>query len=183
FLGRLYARSGLQALVRRTGALRAFPRLQAMEALMPLAAASPAGRLPREVVPREPSRGTVAVLTGCVQSLLFPAVNRATVSLLARAGYRVVVPETQGCCGALHLHWGDRAEARRLARQNLAALGEADWIVTNAAGCGAAMREYGHLLDEPGARALAARVRDVTELLAEHLPGPLQPVPLTVTYH
>ena len=105
-------------------------------------------------------------------------------SLLARAGYRVVVPDGQGCCGALHLHWGDRAAGRARARQNLAAFADADWIVTNAAGCGAALRDYGHLLgDDPRASALAARVRDVTELLAEHLPGPRRPLDLTVTYH
>ena len=67
---------------------------------------------------------------------------------------------------------------------NLAAFADADWIVTNAAGCGAALRDYGHLLgDDPGAAALAARVRDVTELLAEHLPGPRRPLDLSVTYH
>jgi glycolate oxidase iron-sulfur subunit len=126
----------------------------------------------------------VALLEGCVQALLFPEVNRATVALLASAGYRVVVPEGQGCCGALHLHWGDRHGGRALARRNAAALADADWIVTNAAGCGAALRDYGHLLgDDPRATALAARVRDVTELLAEHLPGPRQPLDITVTYH
>jgi glycolate oxidase iron-sulfur subunit len=119
-----------------------------------------------------------------VQALLFPEVNRATVTLLARAGYRVLVPRGQGCCGALHLHWGDRAAGRELARRNVAALREADWIVANAAGCGAAMRDYGHLLsDDPDAAAFAGRVRDVSELLAEHLPGPRRPLDLTVTYH
>jgi glycolate oxidase iron-sulfur subunit len=183
-LTRLYQRSGLQALVRGTRLLGPFPRLAAMERLLPALSSTPAPRLPAETLPAGAPLGTVALLEGCVQALLFPEVNRATVALLARAGYRVVVPEGQGCCGALHLHWGDRAGGRERARQNLGALAEADWIVTNAAGCGAALRDYGHLFpDDPRAATLAARVRDVTELLAEHLPGPRRPLDLSVTYH
>jgi glycolate dehydrogenase iron-sulfur subunit len=184
-LTRLYQRSGLQRLVRSSGLLRSFPRVEAMERLLPTLPARSADRLPVETLPPSgPHRGTVALVEGCVQALLFPEVNRATVSLLARAGYRVVVPDGQGCCGALHLHWGDRAAGRARAQQNLAVFADADWIVTNAAGCGAALRDYGHLLgDDPRAPALAARVRDVTELLAEHLPGPRRRLDLTVTYH
>jgi glycolate oxidase iron-sulfur subunit len=156
-----------------------------MERLLPALRTSKLDQLPAETLPPTGSlRGTVALLEGCVQSMLFPEVNRATVTLLARAGYRVVVPREQGCCGALHLHWGDRAGARALARRNLAGLSGADWIVTNAAGCGAALREYGHLLGEdPHALGFAGRVRDVSELLAEHLPGPRHSLDLTVTYH
>ncbi|PYM57026.1 MAG: glycolate oxidase, partial [Candidatus Rokuibacteriota bacterium] len=183
-LMRLYQRSGLQGLVRRAGLLRRFPRLQTMERLIPVLGPMTNGRALREAAPHGPCRGTVALLTGCVQAVLFPEVNRATVLLLARAGFRVVIPEGQRCCGALHLHWGDREAARRLARTNVEAIGNVDWIVTNAAGCGTAMREYGHLLDgDPAAAALAARVRDVSELLAEHLPEPRHALPLTVTYH
>jgi glycolate oxidase iron-sulfur subunit len=184
-LTRLYQRSGLQRLFRRSGLLHRLPRLDAMERLLPPLSGRPVDRLPIETRPWSgPARATVALLEGCVQALLFPEVNRATVRLLARAGYRVVVPEGQGCCGALHLHWGDRAAGRERARRNVAAFAGADWIVTNAAGCGATMRDYGHLLgDDPRARALAARIRDVTELLAEHLPGPRRPVDVTVTYH
>ena len=184
-LTRLYQRSGLQRVVRGSGLLRTLPRLDAMERLLPALAAPTRDPLPAETLPPGGSpRGTVALLEGCVQSMLFPEVNRATVTLLARAGYRVVVPRDQGCCGALHLHWGDRAGARALAGRNLSGLGGADWIVTNAAGCGAALREYGHLLgDDSRAQDFAGRVRDVSELLAEHLPGPLRPLDLTVTYH
>jgi glycolate oxidase iron-sulfur subunit len=181
---RLYQASGLQRLVRASGLLARLPRLAAMERLLPARGGAPRGALPAETAPAGPSRGTVALLEGCVQSLLFPGINQATVRLLARAGYRVVVPPAQVCCGALHLHGGDRATARALARRNLAAFGDADWIVTNAAGCGAAMRDYGHLVpDDARAAERGARVRDVTELLAEHLPGPCQALDLTVTYH
>jgi glycolate oxidase iron-sulfur subunit len=184
-LARLYQRSGLRRLVRGTAVLRPWPRLDALERLLPTLPAGAPARLPAETPPASgSSRGTVALLEGCVQALLFPGVNRATVTLLARAGYRVIVPPAQGCCGALHLHAGDRSEGRALARRNVDALAGADFVVTNAAGCGAALREYGHLLgDDQRAAELAVRVRDVTELLAEHLPGPRQPLDLTVTYH
>ncbi|HEV8306224.1 MAG TPA: heterodisulfide reductase-related iron-sulfur binding cluster [Methylomirabilota bacterium] len=181
---RLYQRSGVQRLVRAAGFHRAFPRLAAMERLLPPLTAVPSGG---RAAPRQgqgASRGTVALLEGCVQALLFPEVNRATERLLTRAGYTVVTPSGQGCCGALHLHWGDREGARRLARLNLAAFAGVDWVVTNAAGCGTALRDYGHLLaDDSSAADLAARVRDVSELLASALPEPQHPLPLTVTYH
>jgi glycolate oxidase iron-sulfur subunit len=181
-VARLYQLSGLQRLARASGLVARLGRLAPLEALLP-----PPGRrvapLPREVAPAGPARGTVAVLEGCVQAALFPEVNRATVKVLARAGYRVVVPGGQGCCGALHLHWGDRAGARRRARNNVQALAGVDWVVANAAGCGATLREYGHLLPEPPAQAMSARVCDVTELLAAALPGPCAALPLRVTYH
>ncbi|MGH7320580.1 MAG: (Fe-S)-binding protein, partial [Candidatus Rokuibacteriota bacterium] len=181
---RSYQRSGLQRLVRATGMLRATPRVAAMDALLPVLGSTAASGLGVPPAPHGPSHGMVALLTGCVQALLFPEVNRATVELLARAGYTVVSPPGQGCCGALHLHWGARDAARRLARANVAAFGGADWVVTNAAGCGSTLRDYGHLLgEEPEGAALAGRVRDVSELLAAALPGPRHPLPLTVTYH
>ena len=180
---RLYQRSGLQALVRATGLLRPFPRLAAMERLLPAAGAPPAEARPREIAPAGILRGTVALLEGCVQALLFPGVNRASASLLARVGYRVLIPAGQGCCGALHLHWGDRETARRLARLNLEAFAGADWVVTNAAGCGTALRDYGYLLGDEASAALAGRVRDVSELLAAHPPEPRHSLRLTVTYH
>jgi glycolate oxidase iron-sulfur subunit len=123
-------------------------------------------------------------------------IDRATVRVLQRAGSDVVNPAGQGCCGALHVHGGDLAGARALARRNVAAFeaaGEAP-IVVNAAGCGALLREYGHLLaDEPAwaarAAAFAARVCDVTAFLAARPVGALRfplpprgPVDVSVTY-
>ena len=178
---RLYRRSGLQALVRRTGILRSFPRLTAMERLLPDVPA--ADGLPELVPARGRSRGRVALLTGCVQRYLYADVNRDTARLLALAGWDVVVPREQGCCGALELHAGRLDALRRRA----IALGSAfsadvDWIVTNAGGCGSAMREYGHWTSDDGATRVASRTRDVTELLAD-AELPLRPLPLTVTYH
>jgi glycolate oxidase iron-sulfur subunit len=179
--GRLYRRSGLQALVRRTRILERWPRLAAMERLLPDVPA--AATLPELVPARGQSRGRVALLTGCVQRHLYADVNHDTARLLALAGWDVVVPRGQGCCGALELH-GGRLDALRRRAIALASVfpGDADWVVTNAAGCGSAMREYGHWTADAAATRMASRTRDVTELLAD-AELPLAPLPLTVTYH
>jgi glycolate oxidase iron-sulfur subunit len=134
-------------------------------------------------------RESVAVLDGCVMQELFAHTNRATARVLARNGYRLVEARGQQCCGALHAHAGDDAGARVLARQNIAAFERsgADYIAVNAAGCGAMMKEYGHLLrDDPRwaqrAAQLGVRVRDVSELLVAAGPEPGQWLPLRVTY-
>jgi glycolate oxidase iron-sulfur subunit len=127
-----------------------------------------------------PSRGeSAAVLTGCVMEGLLAPVNRATERVLKRNGYELREAEGQRCCGALHAHAGDRSAARELARVNIAAFEKSgsDFVAVNSAGCGAAMKEYAHLLsDDPTwhARAVAfsARVRDVSELLAAAGPAP-----------
>jgi glycolate dehydrogenase iron-sulfur subunit len=176
---RLYKRSGLRALVRASGVLRRFPRLAAMESL--LDDVPPAAPLPELVPARGQAVGRVGLLTGCVQRHLYPNVNRDTARLLALAGFDVVIPRAQGCCGALELHAG-RAEAHAARARALAAAfpADLDFIVTNAAGCGAAMKEYGHHV--PDLESFAARVRDVSELLAD-VELPLGPLDLTVTYH
>jgi glycolate oxidase iron-sulfur subunit len=117
-------------------------------------------------------------LIGCVQEGLFTRLNRATVRTLEANGYEVVSVSGQDCCGALHAHGGDLEQARTLARVNIAAFEsvEADAIAVNTAGCGAAMKDYGVLLENDSAmseraRALAAKVKDVTELLSAA--GPL----------
>jgi glycolate oxidase iron-sulfur subunit len=179
--GRLYRRSGLQTLVRTTGLLRGFPRLAAMERL--LEDVPPAVQIPEFLPARGSPRGRVALLTGCVQRHLYGDVNRDTARLLALAGWDVVVPPGQGCCGALDLHAGRIDVLRRRARALADAFpGDIDWVVTNAAGCGSAMREYGHWTSDQGATRLAARTRDVTELLVD-AELPLSELPMTVTYH
>jgi len=178
---RLYRRSGLQRLVRRTGVLRRFPRLAALDAL--LDAVPEETPVPEFVAARGRAQGRVGLLLGCVQRQINPDVNRDTARLLALAGWDVVVPRAQGCCGALELHAGRPDALRARARALSAAFpDDLDWVVTNAAGCGAAMREYGHWLDAPEVVRLAARTRDVTELLAD-AQLLLRPLPLTVTYH
>ncbi|MBI3634596.1 MAG: 4Fe-4S dicluster domain-containing protein, partial [Candidatus Rokubacteria bacterium] len=118
-LARAYRRLGLQALLRATGFFRAFPRLGAMDALVPAGAFDGRAPLTAEAVftpARGARRGRVGVLTGCVQRHLFGNVNRDTVRLLSLAGWDVVVPREQGCCGALDLHAGRLDDFRARAR-------------------------------------------------------------------
>ncbi|MDR5683300.1 MAG: glycolate oxidase subunit GlcF [Armatimonadota bacterium] len=146
-------------------------RLQAMVELLPSSLPS-ALPLP-EVVPAQGTRrARVALLSGCVQEVLAPEINRATLRVLSRNGIETVISKEQGCCGALPMHAGEAKLARALARRNLAAFPpDVDAVVTNAAGCGSAMREYGLLFaghpEAPTAEALARRVRDVSDFLAE----------------
>ena len=135
------------------------------------------------------SRGSTALLTGCVMEGLYSGTNRATERTLTVNGYRMVTTPGQRCCGALHAHAGDDDTARALARANVAAFEKsgADYVVANAAGCGAMMKEYGQLLaDDPAwherAVAVSGRVRDVSELLAEAGPRPGAELSMTVAY-
>jgi len=173
---RLYRMLRLDALARR---LRLPPRLRAMESLLPEAFPR-AQDLPATIAPARTveRRATVGLLTGCVQRVLFPHVNAATGRVLAAEGCAVVVPPSQGCCGALSLHSGREDEAKAFARRLIDAFGGAamdgepfDAIVVNAAGCGSAMKGYGHLLREDPAyadraAAFGAKVRDASEFLA-----------------
>jgi glycolate oxidase iron-sulfur subunit len=130
----------------------------------------------------------VAFHTSCVMEALFPRIHRETVRLMVLAGCEVTVPRAQTCCGALQAHAGLRDDAKALARRNVAAFDAGvDAIVSHSAGCGAALREAGHLLHDERAEAFSARVRDVSEVLAEvGLPAANPPGadrPLRVTYH
>jgi len=135
-------------------------------------------------------RHRVAFLAGCIANVSFARLNEATVRVLQKNGCEVAIPAGQGCCGALHLHSGLREDAQRLARRNIDALenGGYDAIVTNAAGCGSTLKEYGELLaDDPHysakARAFATQMRDVTEFLAGiELNREMTPVNAVVTY-
>ena len=190
---RLYQTSGLQRLVRRSGLVKLLPgTLPAWEALLP-SVPSKAERTPppRTTLADGPRRARVAMLTGCIQAVVFGAHNRATARVLARNGCDVRVPEGQRCCGALNAHGGDHARALAMARQTIDAFEAvaADFVIVNTSGCGAHMKAYGHLLaDDPAyaerAKRFAATVRDLAEFLApEPLRGPLQPVTMTCTYH
>jgi len=190
---RFYQASGLQRLVRKSGLVRLLPgTLPAWEALLPPVPAKSERAAPPPVTPAEgPRRARVALLTGCVQSVIFAAHNRATARVLAKNGCEVVVPQGQGCCGALNAHGGDHERALAMARRTIDAFeaARADAVVVNTSGCGAHMKAYGHLLADDRAYAeragrFAASVRDLAEFLAqEPLRGPLAPVPLTCTYH
>jgi glycolate oxidase iron-sulfur subunit len=130
-----------------------------------------------------PAPLTVALFRGCVMDTLFDHVHRATRRTLEANGYRVIEVEDQACCGALHEHAGDRAAARALAEANLTSFaGKADFVVVNSAGCGALLKDYGHLLGSESAAQFAATVRDVSELLADRGPRKGAALELDVTY-
>jgi glycolate oxidase iron-sulfur subunit len=183
---RAYQRSPLRSLVRGSGALRRIsPALARAEGALP--------ELPsRAFVPPAQPGGiarSVALLTGCVMPHLYPRTHMATVRVLNRLGYRVVLPEQQTCCGALNLHAGDRRFARGLARRNIDAFLDAgvEAVIVNSAGCGSTMKEYGELLERDAryaerARRLSSITRDVLEFVAAHDLGPLGAVPGAVTY-
>ena len=179
---RLYQASGLRKLVRASGILAPFKRLQAMDALLPRVLPG-ASSLPELIPARGRARGRAALLTGCVQRFFFPEINLATARLLSAAGWEVVVPRGQGCCGALHLHAGRLDEFRAMARSLMAALGrDVDIVVTNAAGCGSALKEYGHWLGDEEAERFAGLVKDISEVLVD-ADLPLGELRETVTYH
>ena len=148
-------------------------------------------RTPTHTAAASPARCRVGLLTGCVQQVIFPETNDASARVLAAEGCDVTAPPRQGCCGALALHVGRLDDARAFARATVATFEQAgvDIIAANAAGCGSAMKEYGHLLkDDPTwadrARQFSTRVRDITELLDELGPprAPRHPLPLRVVY-
>ena len=135
-------------------------------------------------------RARVALLAGCVQQVLAPQINWATLRVLARNGVEVVIPKQQGCCGSLSMHVGEEKQARAFARNNMSIFpGDVDAIITNAAGCGSGMHEYGLLfagtMYEVPARAFADKVQDISAFLAylgiEEPPALAEP--LTVAYH
>ncbi len=179
-VARLYQRSGLRAVVRASRLLRMTPRLAAIDALLP--DVPTVGRLRETIAPRGQRIGRAAMLLGCVQRHLYPYVNRDTARLLSLAGWEVVIPRGQGCCGALDLHAGRLDDYRRRARALAALFREADVVVTNAAGCGSAMRDWAEWLPGEVAAEVAGRVRDVTQVLVD-ADLPLGALHLTVTYH
>ena len=153
-----------------------------LAATTPVRAAAPTTLEPRAGT-FTATRGTVALFRGCVMDTLFRHVHDATRRTLAANGYRVIDVPGQACCGALHEHAGDRVGAEALARRNLAAFaGDADFIVVNSAGCGALLKDYGHLVGDERSEAFAARVRDVSQLLAAAGPRVGGSLPLDVAY-
>lgn len=187
---RAYQKSGLQALVRKTGVLQVLPKkLGAMEALMP--AVGTIETIPEVTPAAGEKRLRAGLLLGCVQREFLPQVNAATVHVLAVEGCEVIAPGEQPCCGALMVHAGEEESALAFARKTIDVFEKAnvEVIVTNAAGCGSNVKEYGYLLrDDPGyaerAKAFSAKCRDITEVLSELQPrAPRHPLHLRVAFH
>ena len=189
---RLYQRTGLPRLLRRSGALdRISPTLAAMEGLAPPLEARES--VPERTSARGTRRGVVGLLLGCVQREFFPGVNAATARVLSAEGFDVVAPRSQGCCGALSSHNGREPEAQRFGRALIETFEEAgvDAVVVNSAGCGSAMKDWVHLFAEDPdpawrerAAAMSAKVRDIAEFLVEVGPrAERHPLDVTIAYH
>ncbi|MEC0269133.1 (Fe-S)-binding protein [Paenibacillus anseongense] len=171
-----YKKSGLQSVVRKTGVVGLFSKqLSDMEKILPDASGKGITQLLGTFIPAKGEKiATVGMFRGCLMDLMFTQTNIKTVKLLSEAGFDVVIPESQNCCGALHAHSGESDQAKMLAKNNIRAFQEAgvDFIVSNAGGCGAILVEYDHLLhDEPewkeAAGWFAARVKDISTILVE----------------
>ena len=189
---RLYQASGLESLVRRLKLTALLPsRLRALESLTPRVKRQFSDALIRPVETPADQKHRVGLLTGCVQDLVFSHVNRDTADALLANGCEVVTPRAQSCCGSIHAHNGELELARQMARRTLDAfdLDRFDAIITNAAGCGTHLKNYGHLLhDDPvyakRAAQWSAKLRDIHEWLAEiGIRAPAASTPQTVTYH
>jgi glycolate oxidase iron-sulfur subunit len=181
---------GVDAVLRRPRLRSRFPKLASLMAIAPdTPLRRSLARLPEHFEARGEQRGTVALLQGCVQRVFFGLVNEATARVLAAEGYEVHAPRQPRCCGALALHAGADPQARALAKTTIEELEGYDTVIVNAAGCGSAMKDYGHVLrDEPDwaerAQAFSAKVRDVTEFLAEVEPrAERAPVAMKIAYH
>jgi glycolate oxidase iron-sulfur subunit len=186
----VFRRSGLAARLQRSKLFDRIPIARTLSELAPPVTLRDAvRRLPAVTKAQGEKRGTVGFLQGCVQRAYFGDVNAATVAVLAAEGFEVHAPRSPRCCGALGLHAGQEEDSLPLAKATIAAFERFDHVVVNAAGCGSAIKDYGHLLrDEPEWRERAERVaagaRDVHELLgAVEQRAPRAPVELKVAYH
>jgi len=187
---RVYQRSGLAALARGTGILKLLGMSDRERLLPKIDSRFFFGELGKTFPAKGSRRARVAFFAGCVAQVAFSELNRATIRVLQANGCEVVVPARQTCCGALPAHAGVRDVARKLARENLAAImpNDFDAIITNAAGCGSTLKEYAHLIREDDSAhdqsaRFAGKVRDVAEFLAElGLAARMHDVPLRVTY-
>lgn len=189
---RLYQRLGLQWAVRNLRINRFLPGVLAkMEGILPTLAPPLRTEIPETIPAQGKKRGRVGFFLGCAMSLVFAEVSRQTARILSQQGFDVVTPKEVKCCGAPHLAEGDRDSARRLALINIDLFRslDVDYIVTDCAGCGCALKEYEEILehraDHDRVRLFCSKVRDISEFLAEvgiRTEG-LRPVPLSVTYH
>jgi glycolate oxidase iron-sulfur subunit len=191
----LYQKIGLQKWVRSIGLLpKISTQLAAMEGMLTEIPANGWQDTLPEVIPAQGTqRYRVGLLLGCVQRLFNPDVNEATVRVLTANGCEVVIPPSQGCCGALSHHQGQEAQAQDLARQTIDTFAAAnlDYLLINASGCGHTLKEYAHILQDDAAyvdraKAFVEKVRDVQEFLADvgltATLSPLQAEPLTMVY-
>jgi glycolate oxidase iron-sulfur subunit len=165
--------------------------MEKAEGMMPKLGKPLRSQLPEVVPAQGQKRGKIGFFLGCVMTLMYPGVSKQTVRVLAHQGFDVVTPKSQKCCGAPHMTEGDRDTARRLAGENFDLFMDlgVDYIVTDCAGCGSALKEYEEILEGRADHArladFRAKVRDISEFIAEvgmRTEG-LKPVNVSVTYH
>jgi glycolate oxidase iron-sulfur subunit len=182
----LYEAAGIRRLIQSSGILHKLSeKLAHMEGMLPEVKSAFPSSLPDLMPAKGKRRFRVAFLTGCVQSVLFPETNGATIRVLAENGCDVVIPKDQVCCGALSLHSGRLSESREFARSNIGIFEnyDVDAIIVNSAGCGSAMKEYGELLNDSRAEKFGKKVKDIMEFLADiGVQGELKELKLRVTY-
>lgn len=191
----IYQKSGLQKWVRSLGFLKQrLPQLAAMESMLPnISRQAFQDPLPALVPAQGERRYRVGLLLGCVQRLFNPEVNDATVRVLTANGCEVVIPQSQGCCGALTHHQGQEEQTKSLVRQLIDSFADQplDAVIVNASGCGHTLKEYGNILADDSlyrdkAKEFASKVKDVQEFLADvgltAKLSPLQAEPLTIVY-
>jgi glycolate oxidase iron-sulfur subunit len=186
---RLFQKLGVLDWAERIGLVRLLPStLRRMQAMLPKLSGRHR-RLPEVLPAIGPKRARVALFLGCVADAMFPDTNAATARVLQENGCEVLIPRGQVCCGAIHYHSGAEEPALELARKNLAIFEEArpDAIIVNAAGCGAMLKDYAHILPKEShdqAVGFVSKVKDISEFLV--VLGPVAPrgsIPLKVTYH
>lgn len=172
----IYQRSGVQKWLQKSGVMKVLPdHLATMEKVLPnVPARKELNNRPNHLQPIGTKKKKVAFFSGCLMDTMFMETNDATMKLLQMAGCEIVIPKSQSCCGALHAHSGEKNDAKKLAKRNIAAFEEteADYIITNAGGCGAFLIDYGHLLkDDPdwGDRAISfsKKLKDISAILIE----------------
>lgn len=189
---KFYQKSGLQKAVRSTGVLRIMPdHLVEMEAVMPEIHQSTHQKYKNvDIIPAKGnSKAQVAMLKGCIMDVMFSDINQSTINVLTHNGNDVVLPKNQTCCGALHIHAGDRETGKKLAKQNIEAFQDAHKVVVNAAGCGCALKEYPELFRhdpewKAKAEVFSEKVEDISKYLYDTgYEKPQSAINKRITYH
>lgn len=171
-----YQRSGLQKVARKSGIMNFFPEsLSTMEKVLPsVPTKKELKNRPNHLPALKRQKKKVAFFSGCLMDTMFMKTNDATMKLLQYAGCEIVIPDTQNCCGALHGHSGEREKSKEMAKRNIQAFEDigADYIITNAGGCGAFLVDYDYLLKDDinwseRAKEFSAKIKDITSILVE----------------
>lgn len=189
---KFYQKSGIQKVVRKTGLINMMPdHLVEMESIMPEIKKPVRKRYKnvKLIKAKGTTKREVSLLTGCVMDVMFSDINEATINVLTRNGNDVAVPQNQTCCGALHVHAGDRETGRKLAMQNIEAFMDSDKVIVNAAGCGCMLKEYPELFHEDPewkkkAEEFTAKIEDISKYLYDTgYEKPKAELKTRITYH